>query len=204
MNREFAVFNLKDIQGVDGKSHFEGFFIQYMMDSRWIFDDLKVDPYTARLYSTNSVLFKVPAWSFSVLTCRDDFDADCEANVTNAMDDARHAFFAKTGEILENTMPEGKKWRYYLLQFPSEVQLDTKLINPTAGDDEELGLQIISVEHKRPDDPKQTSEENWGGWTVARTDTKAQKRGKVDTNQALSDAAAKFAARKATRKGTKT
>jgi hypothetical protein len=201
MNREFIVFKLKDIKGVDGKSHFEGFFIQYLMDSRWIFENDKVDPYTARVFTSNSVLFKVPAWSYSVLTCREGFDDYCESNVTDAMDDARHDYVSKTEQKHENTMPEAKKWRYYLLQFPEDVQLATKCIKPKAGDDEVLALEIISIEHNRPDDTVTTNEENWGGWTVARTDTKAHKRGKVEVKQHVSEAAAKFEKRKS--KGTK-
>jgi hypothetical protein len=201
MNREFVVFKLKDIKGVDGKSHFEGFFIQYMIDSRWIFDNDKVDPYTARVFTSSSVLFKVPAWSFSVLSSREGFGEYCESNVTDAMDDARHDYVAKTEQKHENTMPEAKKWRYYLLQFPGDVQLATKCINANAGDDEVLELDIIPIEYQRPDDAKATNEENWAGWTVARTDTKAHKRGKIDVKKHVSEAAAKFAKRKT--KGTK-
>jgi hypothetical protein len=200
MCREFTIFNIKDIKGVDGKSHFEGFFILYLIDPRWIFENDKVDPYTARVFTSSSVLFKVPAWSYSVLSCREGFAEYCESNVTNAMDDARHEYVAKIDQKHENTMPEAKKWRYYLLQFPGDVQLATKCINSNAGDDEALELEIIPIEHKRPDDSA-TNEENWGGWTVARTDTKAHKRGKIEVKLNVSAAAAKFAARKS--KGTK-
>jgi hypothetical protein len=103
----------------------------------------------APVFSSSSVLFKVPAWSFSVLAKRDSFDAYCEPYVMNAMDDACHDFKAnKTRQKHENTMPAAKKWRYYLLQFPGDVQLATKCINKKARDDEVLGFQIIPIKHK--------------------------------------------------------
>jgi hypothetical protein len=84
----------------------------------------------ARIFTSNLVLFKVSAWSYSVLTCREGFDDYCESNVMDAMDDARHDYVSKTEQKHENTMSEAKKWWYYLLQFPEDVQLATKCIKP--------------------------------------------------------------------------
>jgi hypothetical protein len=72
---------------------------------------------------------------------------------------------------------------------------------PKTGDDEVFEFQIILMEQKRPNDAGATNEEKWGGWSVARTDTNAPKRGKVETKQPVSDAAAKIAQQKV-KKGT--
>jgi hypothetical protein len=183
LNREVLVFQIKDIPGVDGKSHYDGFEILHQLDVRWVLDDLQVEMYKARIFSSNSVLLQVPAWSYySVLANRDEFDAVVTSNLTNAMDDVRHDFFANR---------EAQRFKQILLTFPKGYVLSAKEINDESGEDQEL--EILPIKYsKNPgkNDKKETHSEHWAGFKVARIDIKAHKRGKVEVPQKKSKAAA--------------
>jgi hypothetical protein len=179
LNREVLVFPIKDVPGVDGKSHYDGFEILHQLDARWVMDDLQVDMYKARIFSSNSVLLQVPAWSFSVLSNRDEFDGVVTPNLTNAMDDARHDFFANK---------EARKFKQIVLTFPKSYVLSAKDIYEDAGEDQELELEILPIKYSNQN--KEMHSEHWAGFKVARIDLKAHKRGKVEAKEKKSKAAA--------------
>jgi hypothetical protein len=178
LNREVYVFPIKDVPGVDEKSHFDGFAILHPLDVRWVLDDLQEDMHKARVFSSNSILLQVPAWSYSVLTNRDEFDSVVTSNLTNAMDDARHDFFANK---------QARRFKQILLNFPKGYVLSAKEIYGDAGEDQELELEILPLKHYSNN---VTYCEHWAGFKVARIDVKARKRGKVETPQKQSKAAA--------------
>lgn len=142
-------------------------------------DDLQVDMYKARIFSSNSVLLQVPAWSFSVLSNRDEFDGVVTPNLTNAMDDARHDFFANK---------EARKFKQIVLTFPKSYVLSAKDIYEDAGEDQELELEILPIKYSNQN--KEMHSEHWAGFKVARIDLKAHKRGKVEAKEKKSKAAA--------------
>ena len=182
LNREVLVFPIKDVPGIDGKSHYDGFEILHQLDARWVLDDLQVDMYKARIFSSNSVLLQVPAWSFSVLANRDEFDGVVTPNLTNAMDDARHEFFANK---------EARRFKQILLSFPKGYVLSSKEIYDDSGEDQELELEILPIKYSNPgNENKEMHSEHWAGFKVTRIEIKAHKRGKVEAPQKKSKAAA--------------
>jgi hypothetical protein len=178
LNREVLVFQIKDVPGIDGKSHFDGFQILHPLDVRWVMDDPQVEMYKARIFASNSVLLQVPAWSYSVMAARDEFAATVTANLTNAMDDVRHEFFANR---------VARRFKQILLTFPKGYVLSSKEIYDESGEDQELELEILPIKLTN-------NSEHWAGFKVARMDVKAHKRGKVEPTQKKSKAAALLAA----------
>jgi hypothetical protein len=178
LNREVFVFPLKDIKGIDGKSHFDGFQILHRLDVRWVLDDPQVEMYKARIFASNSVLLQVPAWSYSVMADREEFAATVTPNLTNAMDNARHEFFAHK---------VARRFKQILLTFPKGYVLSAKEIYEDSGEDQELELEILPIKASQ-------NAEHWAGFKVARMDVKAHKRGKVEPTQKKSKAAALLAA----------
>ena len=180
LNREVLVYQIKDIPGIDKKKlHYNGFHFMMLMDLRWVLEDDEVEPYKARLLSQNSVLLQVPAWPYGVLFHREDFVDRVPTNTTDAMDDARHDYFAD---------PKSRKFKHIVLEFPNDFVLSAKEIYSEAGDDDELELEIIPYEYDRPDENGR-NQEAWAAWKVARTNIKAHKRGKVDSMKKKSKAA---------------
>jgi hypothetical protein len=174
LNREVLIFPVKDLPGIDGKSHYDGFQILHPLDVRWVLDDSEVEMYKARIFSSNSVLLQVPAWSYSVMADRDEFAATVTPNLTNAMDNARHEFFANR---------VARRFKQILLTFPKGYVLSAKEIFDESGEDQELELEVLPIKTK-------TNSEHWAGFKIARMDVKAHKRGKVEPIQKKSKAAA--------------
>jgi hypothetical protein len=181
LNREVLVYQIKDVPGIDGKSHFDGFQILHPLDVRWVLEDSQVDMYKARIFSSNSVLLQVPSWSYSVLSDRDEFASVGTTNLTNAMDDARHEFYAKK---------ETRMFKQILLTFPKDHVLSAKEIYSDSGEDMELELEIIPVSYTKGSSQSEKNSEHWAGFKVARVDVKAHKRGKVESKKKQSKAAA--------------
>jgi hypothetical protein len=165
LNREVVlVFQIKDVPGVDGKSHYDGF----EMDVCWVLEDPEVDMYKARIFSSNSVLLQVPAWSYSMLVNCDELDATVTSNLTNAMDDARHEYFANK---------QAQRFKQLLLTFPKGYVLSSKEIYDDSGEDQELELEIHPIKYNpNPGNRNQTNSEHWAGFKVARIDVCRKRR----------------------------
>ena len=150
------------------------------MDIRYIADDIKTEFYTARVCTRNSILIKMPSWDYSLLHCRDAIAAVTTNNVTNAMDDALHGFDANKSS---------RQWKYLVLEFPSDHELSSKLINgENAGEDEDLELEILEFgyTHEKIEGAAQA---HYAAWRVARADARVYKRGKLETKTKTSAAA---------------
>jgi hypothetical protein len=61
------------------------------MGVRFILDDKTVEDYKAWLLANHQVLLTVPSWDYCPLYNRDEIVNQVDSNVTDAMDDARHA-----------------------------------------------------------------------------------------------------------------
>ncbi len=112
------------------------------------------------------------------MAARDEFAATVTANLTNAMDDVRHEFFANR---------VARRFKQILLTFPKGYVLSSKEIYDESGEDQELELEILPIKLTN-------NSEHWTGFKVARMDVKAHKRGKVEPTQKKSKAAALLAA----------
>ena len=183
-NREAFVFPLKQIDGVKLGADYCGCYIMIPMDVRFVLDDQTVEHYKARLFANNQVLLTVPSWDYSPLYNRDEIVNEVDANVTDAMDDARHAH-----EENKST----RRWKHLLLEFPGGHELSSKLIYDLAGEDEELDLEIVPFHCSHPSAPNVFNTHHCAAWKVARSDVRASKRGKVEHEENKSKAASLLA-----------
>ena len=133
-NREVLVFPLKEIEGVKTGTSYYGYYIMVPMDVRFILDDQTIEHYKARLFANHQVLLTVPSWQYSPLYNRDEIVKKVATNVTDVMDNARHAY---------EDNKASRRWKHLLLEFPSPHELSSKLIYDEAGDDEELALELV-------------------------------------------------------------
>jgi hypothetical protein len=179
-NVPFLVFPVKDIEGVDGKSYYEGFAIFYQVDMRWIKENEEEDPYTGRVFGSNLLQFKCPAWPYSFLTMHDEIESQVPKNVLDTIEHSQHNY-------AEN--PKSSKFKTFMLEFPGGLELASKPIYLEAGENEDLEMDLIDLECDRMDGSSSTSSEMWGCWVVARTDTEFAKRGKVNVQEKKSKAA---------------
>lgn len=165
---------------VKTEERYDGYSLQIKGDVRWMLEDQEADQYSMRVWRDDAILVKLPAMEYSLIHNKDEFDVndDVPESVINAMDDARHHF----EENKKNRM-----FRYILIEFPPGTMLSSKLIFSEAGDNEELDYDIVQIEAN----DKVT--EHWLHFTVARTDTRVQKRGKVEKKSKKSKAASKLA-----------
>jgi hypothetical protein len=181
-NRKVLVFPMKDIDGLDPGTQFTGYYIMYQIDIRHIADDASVEFYKGRVFTSNSVLLRLPSWPYSVLHNRDEIALSVNATACGALDDARHSFAQEKA---------AREWKYLVLDFPSDHQLSSKVIYDEAGDDEELELEIIPIQYTHKNIIKKgLGSQHWESWKVVRTDVKVHKRGKLEVKSKQSKAAA--------------
>ena len=118
-------------------------------------------------------MIRKPSWDYGLLSRRDELNKYCLTDcpfLTNGLDDVRHKFN-------ENT--NNHKIVNYVIQFPDGVELSSKAVYAEANEDEDLSLKVIPDEYERYTGSKETNKVFWGVFFVARTDIKANKRGKV-------------------------
>jgi hypothetical protein len=84
------VYPTSSIPGIDGKSHYFGFSLLLQMDPRSMQDNLEVDYYTARVFTSDLILIKKPAWPFLPLREREQYATHFNASTVAAMDNAIH------------------------------------------------------------------------------------------------------------------
>jgi hypothetical protein len=169
---------MKDMDGLEKGNQYYGYYIMYQMDIRHIVDDPSIEFYKARVFTSNSLLVKVPAWPYSVLYNRDEILKNVSTTVTDGLDDARHVFFQNKA---------AREWKYLILDFPKDHELSSKLIYDEAGEDEELELEIIPLVFSHPP-IKGVGSQHWAAWKVVRTDLKVHKRGKMEVKSKKSKA----------------
>jgi hypothetical protein len=187
-NRELTVFQLDNIPGViKAEERYHGYSIQILVDIRWTLDDDTIDHYTGRVWKEDALLFRLPAFPYTILHNREEMSSAgwIPDNVINSMDNARHEF--ENNKVL-------REWKYFLLQFPPGHVLSSKAVYDEAGDNEELDYDIVDVTYTHA---KVTgiNTEHWMHFKVARTDLRVSKRGKVEKKEKKSKMAAKLEAK---------
>lgn len=170
MNREALIYPIQDIEGVNGVDHYHGYFFLFPFDIRALLDDRTHTWFKGREFSDTQVLMTIPAYPYSPLKDREQFDEHLSSNITDAMDHSRHLF-----EENKTT------WRelHLLFTFPPDHKLSSHEIYDKAGEDEKLEMTLIPTEttHESFDFSNKAS---WVGFTVARVDVTANKKGRVD------------------------
>jgi len=185
-NREVMVYDIERVEGVGDNTNclFKGFWICLPIDIRFILDDHATTHWKARVFSSNTVMLSIQAWNYSHLHDRDQFEDKVDTNVLEAIDGSLNDYANEAADI-----KEGRKWKHLLLEFPSDIELAAKPIHANAGDDEKLELDLIPIEVTHPKHKSLRYTSMYAAWKVARTDVKARKKGKVEKNDDISDAA---------------
>lgn len=173
-NGRFLVFPVTNLQGVKVEERYEGFSIHCPADSRWIVDNDKEDMYTAQVWGDDAILVRSPAFPFLYLREQEKLvkNNSVSSEVNDAIDHCRHEF----ANDIANRM-----WSHTLLIFPPGVTLSSSLIFDDAGEEEELDFELVEFEVKYPGSTSMLDgKEMWAHFSVARTDVRASKRGKVE------------------------
>jgi hypothetical protein len=151
-NREVLVFPIVDIPG-EKNQVFTGYYIMTPMDIRFVIDEPTISFYNARVFTNrSSVLIQLPGWLYSPLNDREEFKKHVTENVTNAMDDCRHAYY---GDKIR------REWKYLLLDFPDDHELSSKEINEEAVDEETLKLEVVPIVYKIMKKKKKSEKKSW-------------------------------------------
>jgi hypothetical protein len=174
---EVLVYPTSSIPGIDGKAHYHGFSLLLQMDPRWMQEDPEADCYTARVFTSNLILIKEPAWPFLPIGERDQYARAFNASAVAAMDNAIHDYASNK---------QKRKFKYILLVFKNkgekrDLDLSSKEIYSDSGEDEELEPQMMKL-----------NEEGWELFQVAGLDMKPEKRGRLQVTQKKSKAASFF------------
>jgi hypothetical protein len=180
-NREGLVYPLTDIQGVDSKKHYCGYFVMVRMDLRHVMGDPNVEFYKASVHSPNCVKVTVPSWPCGPLHCRHEIAGNVDDCVTNAMDNARHACYADI---------EKRQWKHFYFVFLDDHGLPAKDICDDAGEDNnKLELEIVPIKTANLTEKGAMNLRHWAAWKVARVDISPMKRGKIELSKKCRGAA---------------
>ena len=91
-NREFeAVYHIKDIPGNDRTTYFYGFAVVQDIDIRHTLDT-DDELFKARIWSSNSILFEMPSYSYALRHDRDNIESYLDPFVLEAIDNGNHNF----------------------------------------------------------------------------------------------------------------
>lgn len=188
-NREVSVYDIERIDGVGERENalFKGYWICMPIDVRFILDDLTTEHWKARVYSSDTVLLSIQAWDYSQLHDRDEFEKQVTSNVLEAIDAAHHDLAEEPAD-----RSEARKWKHLFLKFKDGVELAAKCINEDAGEDEKMKLELIPATVKHPKKANLNYTAMYAAWKVARTDIKANKKGKLEKKDDKSEAARLF------------
>jgi hypothetical protein len=170
-NHEALIIPLSDIQGVDLKKHLCGYYSMLPMDLWYIMVDIKVEFYKARVFSSNSVLVTVPLWPYGPLMNRDETARHVDECVTNAMDNARHQYFADFGH---------RQWKHLDFFPPDGHKVSAKDIYMDAEEDNELDIETVPIQTAHLTEKDMTDLQHWAAWKVARVDILPMKRGRIE------------------------
>ena len=80
--------------------------------------------------------------------------------------------------------------KHRVLEFPKGHILSSKEILEKSTEDEKLALEIVCITEGHKLMPALKNKSHYACWKVARVDLKASKRGKIEPEQPLSEAAA--------------
>ena len=134
------------------------------------------------------MLLKVPAFDYSLLHDHDEL-INCTNPladyITNAMDDGRNTYNTSEAEVAR------REFKYLLLQFPGDHQLNVTYINEDAGELCELPMTLfesnwrVTTGHGQSISGKRV----YVGFLVANMAERSQKRGRVEPRSETSKGA---------------
>jgi hypothetical protein len=178
------------LTGLDGKSVFTGFSIRRKIDPRWLWDEPKVEHFSARIFTDDSIIIGLPGMDYDHYLNVPEFSEEhISESVEKEMDEARNAY---------HLIPPENRKRWVLLQFPAlqgwdGIRLSCKEIfrNPDYTDESKLEVEVFPVKSFH-NDTKRTMINWFVQWKVVAHDEGSRverKRGDLTTNKAWSAAA---------------
>jgi hypothetical protein len=182
-NREVMVFPISDIPGVgkQAKWIYQGYFISFQFDIRFIRDDPKTRHVSCRIYSANELLLRLPSWPYSFVSNhdRDYLLTKLHPAIGNGIDECRNAYAASIS---------ARQWKYLILRFPEDHVLNVHHIFEDAGPEQWCELDIIPIKYETVR-RGMTNMIHMVGFKIAREDVEGRKRGSVENQSEESDAA---------------
>lgn len=148
---QFKIYPCVEIEGNDGKTRYDGFFIVLEQDIRFYFQDAKVEWYTCRIFSKNQLLVQTPAADWDFVNSRDFIEVEHaitgDPHLNTQLDDsALEAIDTYNNRIGEDeTLQAERKFKHYILTFPPDVDLSVKEIFAQATEDAYLDGVPINV-----------------------------------------------------------
>jgi hypothetical protein len=148
---QFKVYPCPEMEGIDGKRRYDGFFITVESDIRYYIEDANTEWYSCRIFSENQLLISTPAGDYDHVNSRDFIER--EYNIDGDPDDFEQidADALESIDVYNNRLNEddhlqaSRKLKYYILGFPRGVELSVKEIFATSSEDNFLDGVPITV-----------------------------------------------------------
>jgi hypothetical protein len=186
------VYPVNELLGLDGKSYYKGYTIVVQVDPRWVYDDSNKEFFTARIWSSDSILVGIPSMPYDLCHWPEGFEPDVGEGPYKAMDETRNKIMKDSSRLI----------KYFYLRFPtptdsqtSKLELSTKEIYDNYGGDEtELDMLYTDI-HVRHAEHSLNSKSldfknQYACWNVVRIDIESSKRGRPDVGPKISKAQA--------------
>lgn len=148
---QFKVYPCLEMEGVDGKKRYEGFFVTVESDIRFYLMDPKTEWYSCRIFSSNQLLVSTPASDYDLMYSREFVEEEYDTNgdakpIRQIDDDALESIDAYNNRLNEDDdLQLKRKMKYYILNFPRGVQLSVKEIFAGATEDDYLDGNPLTV-----------------------------------------------------------
>jgi hypothetical protein len=185
-NGPFIITPVKDIEGTDGMSYFNGFAIFLKINPLWMTESKHEEEYfEARVLhdknGKNIVLVKAPVADFVILNETEKFEDQTalSSRLSNALFNMQNDYAEQREENNGRDL-----FQLFALQFPHEYELSSSVINDDAGKNEELTFSIDQVSNDCAHaDIEFNNKDTWIVWEVARVDVRAEKKTKREKKQ---------------------
>jgi hypothetical protein len=185
-NGPFIITPMKDIEGTDGKSYFNGFSIFLKINPLWMTGSNHEEEYfEARVlhdkHGKSVVLLKAPVADFVILNETEKFQDQTTfpSRLSNALFNMQNDYAEQREENSGRDL-----FQLFALQFPHEYELSSSVINEDAGINEELAFSIDQVANDCTHPGIEfTNKDTWVVWEVARVDVRAEKKTKREKKQ---------------------
>jgi hypothetical protein len=179
-NGIFMILPVNGIEGVEAKKVFPGFAMIFEIDIRHALDSSndKIEYFSARTFSPNKVLIRIPSWSYCLYTNTDriQLEAQLKPNFMNALDAKRNSF---------NDDKEQRMWRHFVLEFEPYHQLSARSIYKEAGDDDNLARKFLTVKYTHPGMNGKHNVKHFMCFWVARVEQGAEQHGASSNHETM-------------------
>lgn len=210
-NRECYVYEVEGIPSLVSSIKFPGYAIVLPVEYRRAVVDEDTVWYQAHVIEPNKVLVKADAYPMTLSHQEDlsyikDFCENkiCKPHLFAAFNRANNQYVSEVNEALRAESSKDKRdrrFKYFLLHFPDEVELSSSKIYDEAGQFEELETEIIPVKfyprkhHKTNRDVSITNATHYVVFEVARIDDGARIDGSLSVADKLKSKTAEKAAK---------